>query len=272
MRLRSYLLVIGLTGLIGLAFALAGPAQAQRGEGDPERGAALYAANCAVCHGPTGEGRVGATLSDVFVTIAPDQFLEQVISQGREGTFMTPWSQIYGGPLTDAEIQDLIAYIESWGTTVEPPAPPPKRPLVEIPPVPQVDGDPNVGYTVFQENCVACHGEGGEGRSGATLTTAFAAIEPGAFAIETIKRGVDGSLMPPFGQAYGGPLSDQDINNVAAYVLSIQSPARAPTGEVVLRGSGWVLLVVVVLSVVVVVAIGVALERRREREGDSDAD
>jgi mono/diheme cytochrome c family protein len=130
--------------------------------------------------------------------------------------------------------------------------------------VPQVDGDPNLGYTVFQENCAACHGEQGEGRIGATLATAFAAVEPGAFTIETIKRGVSGSMMPPFGQEHGGPLSDEEINNVAAYVLSIQQPSRVPTGEVVQRGSGWPLLIVFVISVIVIVALGVTLERRQQ--------
>jgi len=269
MRLKIYLLVIG---LIGLALGLVAPALAQEGQGDAARGAELYAANCAVCHGDTGEGRVGATLSDVFVTLDADALLEGVISQGRPDTFMPAWGQAYGGPLTEAEVQDIIAYIKSWGATYEPPVPPPQRPPLEIPPVPQVDGDPNLGYTIFQENCAACHGEGGEGRIGATLTTAFAAIEPGAFTIETVRRGVSGSLMPPFGQAYGGPLTNEEINHVAAYVLSIQGPARPPRGEVVQRGSVWPLLIVIGVSLVIVVAIARALERRQAKKADSSGE
>ncbi len=260
MRWRTVLPVAVLTALT-LAFLLAVPLRAQQ-EGDAANGAALYAANCAVCHGPRGEGRVGATLSDVFVTIAPDEFLKETISQGRPGTFMPAWSQAYGGPLTDAEIADIIAYIESWGTTVEPPAPAPPRPPQEIPPVPEVSGDPNAGYTIFHTNCVACHGEQGQGRIGATLTTTFAAIEPGAFVIETIRRGVAGSLMPPFAQAYGGPLTDAEINDVAAYVLSLQRAVTPPPAEMVGRGSAWPLVIVGALIVVVIVALGVAVARR----------
>ncbi len=264
MRWRIVPQVAALLALM-LILLVSGPLRAQQ-EGDPVNGAALYAANCAVCHGPKGEGRVGATLSDVFGGIAPDEFLKETISQGRSGTFMPAWSQAYGGPLTDEEIADIIAYIESWGTTVEPPAPAPPRPPQEIPPVPQVSGDPNAGYTIFQTNCVACHGEQGQGRIGATLTTTFAAIEPGALVIETVSRGVAGSLMPPFAQAYGGPLTEQEINDVAAYVLSLQRAVTPSPGEVVGRGSAWPLAIVGMLIVVVIVALGVAAARR-ERAG-----
>ena len=275
MRVRTYrpLVFLGVA-LLGLAVLLAAPVQAQEGEGegDPERGAVIFAENCAVCHGERGEGRIGATLSDIFVTLDADTMLKQVISEGREGTFMPAWSQEYGGPLTEQEINDVIAYIESWGTTYEPPAPAPPRPEVEIPPVPDVEGDPNQGYTIFQQNCAACHGKEGEGRIGATLKTVFAGIEPGAYLIETISHGREGTLMPAWSQEYGGPLTEKEINDVAAYILSIQQPAPPPQGEVVLRGSGWPLLVLLLASVVIIFALGVAVQRGRsaEKSGESE--
>ncbi len=269
MRVRVVLQIVGLVGLIALGLALSGPVRAQEGAGgDPARGAELYAENCLVCHGPGGEGRAGATLSNVFATIAPDEFLREVISRGVQGSFMPAWSEANGGPLTDAEIADLVAYIESWGTTVEPPLPAPRRPAATIPAVPEVDGDPTAGYVVFQQNCVACHGEEGEGRIGATLTTAFAAISPEALVVGTISRGVSGSLMPPFARDFGGPLTDQEINDVAAYVLSIQHEARPqPPGEVVGRASAWPLLAALGGILVVIVALGLAV--RRGRGGES---
>lgn len=266
MRVRTVLQLVGVMGLIALGLALGGPARAQEGAGgDPARGAELYAENCLVCHGPGGEGRAGATLNNVFSTIAPDEFLREVISRGVQGSFMPAWSEAYGGPLTEAEVTDLVAYVESWGTTVEPPLPAPRRPPVAIPPVPEVDGDPTAGYTVFQQNCAACHGEQGEGRIGATLTTAFAAISPQTVAVETISRGVSGSLMPPFARAYGGPLTDQEVNDVAAYVLSIQHEARPqPQGEVVGRASAWPLLAALGGILIVIIALGLAVRGGRQ--------
>ncbi len=269
MRLQTALLMIGLTGVLAL-LGLSGPVRAQEPPGDPERGATLYAENCLVCHGPNGEGRVGATLSDVFVTIAPDEYLKEVIQRGRQGTFMPAWSQTYGGPLSEDDILDLVAYIESWGTTVEPPVPLPPRPSQTIPAVPEVSGDPNVGYAIFQTNCVACHGPDGRGRIGATLITAFAALNPGVFAVETISRGVEGSLMPPFGQDYGGPLTDQEIEDVAAYVLSIQRAAVPQGGEVVGRARAWPLVIAAIVLVALIFALGVVAQGRKPRTGQGD--
>jgi mono/diheme cytochrome c family protein len=268
MRFRTAIVTLGL-GLLILFVAL--PTHAQTtdptpaGPGDPARGAQLFANNCAVCHGAKGEGRAGATLNKVFVSMNPTAQLKEVITNGRSGTMMPTWGQSKGGPLSDKDIDDLVAYIESWGKTYEPPLPVPPLPPQNIPPVQQVTGDPNKGYTIFQQNCAACHGTKGEGRIGATLNKSFPAIEPGAFAIATIKRGISGTLMPAWSQANGGPLSDDDINNVAAYVLSLQHEPVAQPGEVVQQASAWPLVAVGVGVVVVIFALGIAVNRREQK-------
>lgn len=265
MRIRTILGWAGLAGLIALAMALAGPVRAQGG--DPARGAELYAENCVVCHGPNGEGRAGATLSNVFATIAPDEFLATTISRGVQGTFMPAWSEANGGPLSEQDIRDIVAFIESWGTAVEPPVPAPRPPQVTIPPVPEVSGDPTEGYVIFQQNCVACHGQQGEGRIGANLSTVFVAISPDALVVETVSRGVEGSLMPPFARTNGGPLTEDEIENVAAYVLSLQREARPQPGEVTGRASAWPLALALGAIIVVIVALGVAVQRSRRGSG-----
>ena len=164
--------ILKMVSVVALLLLLAAPVSAQEGEGDEgdaAAGAALYAENCVVCHGEQGEGRAGASLNRVYGGINPDAFLRETIRRGVQGTYMPPWGEEYGGPLTTAEIEDIAAYIESWGTTVEPPLPAPRPPAQDIPPVPEVDGDPNAGAAVYQTNCVACHGENGEGRVGAAL-------------------------------------------------------------------------------------------------------
>lgn|SRR5574341_85424 len=263
MRMRTPLLILCTIAATLLLLAL--PVSAQDAQGDPERGAELFAENCAPCHGQRGEGRIGATLNDVFAAIDQNALIEQVVRNGVSGSFMPAFAQESGGPLADQEIADIIAYMDSWDTASEPVAPAPPRPEQEIPPIPEVDGDPNNGYTIFQQNCAVCHGKGGEGRIGANLTTAFSSIEPGAYAKVTIERGIEGTLMPAWAQKAGGPLTDEEINDVAAYVLSIQHEAIPPTPEVVGRASALPLIIVGAAAVVLTVALGIAVQRRESR-------
>jgi cytochrome c551 len=73
-------------------------------------------------------------------------------------------------------------------------------------------GNPELGAAVFSENCSTCHGATGEGGNGGPnlKTMPLAQSEEGA--IQQVTNG--GGGMPPF----GGVLSEEEIENVAAYV------------------------------------------------------
>jgi cytochrome c551 len=73
-------------------------------------------------------------------------------------------------------------------------------------------GDPTLGAEVFTENCSTCHGaDGAGGNGGPDLNTMpLAQTEEGA--IQQVTNG--GGGMP----AFGGTLSEEEIENVAAYV------------------------------------------------------
>jgi cytochrome c551 len=71
--------------------------------------------------------------------------------------------------------------------------------------------DAAAGKEVFASNCGSCHGADGTGGIGPNLTTLPAAADAGAVA-KQVENG--GGAMP----AFKGRLSDQDIQNVAAYV------------------------------------------------------
>jgi mono/diheme cytochrome c family protein len=196
-----------------------------------EQGARLYAENCAVCHGPNGEGRVGATLAKDWPSIRPDLRVKDTIVNGVSGSPMPAWSQQKGGPLTDEEIEALVAYILSWetgGPRVPPPAPT-VTPRPPITPAPGVQGDPNRGAVVYDQNCAVCHGPNGEGRVGATLAKVWPSIRPDLRVKGTVENGVPGSPMPAWSQGKGGPLSDQDVNDVVAFIVSWSPPAVAET-------------------------------------------
>ncbi len=222
----------GLPNLTWLAIAVlllilaAGGAMAQQG-GDPARGAHLFDENCAVCHGPDGKGRVGAQLSSVFSSIQPDLFVESVIANGIAGTAMPAWQEP-NGPLTTQDVADLTAFVLtlSGGRADEFPTPAPK-PVTPIPTLADVAGDPTLGATVFADNCAMCHGEQGQGRAGADLSRAFSSIRPDLTVRNTVVNGIAGTAMPAWAMAQGGPLSDAEIDNVTAFVLTLPEEAQA---------------------------------------------
>lgn len=75
------------------------------------------------------------------------------------------------------------------------------------------EGDPKAGKTIFADNCSVCHGsEGSGGNVGPSLQEAQLAQEEEAVLVQIIEGG---NGMPPF----GGQLSDQEIADVAAYVV-----------------------------------------------------
>ncbi len=74
-------------------------------------------------------------------------------------------------------------------------------------------GDVARGAVVFEAECAACHGAGGEGGSGPALQgTGLEA----AFVTERIRAGA--GIMP------AGLVTGQDETDVVAYVVSISSP------------------------------------------------
>ncbi len=83
-------------------------------------------------------------------------------------------------------------------------------------------GDPENGGRLFVENCAVCHGADGHGRAGANLTD-FPGISINAALIETIRSGIAGTRMPAWGQENGGPLTENDIEDLAAYILVVFS-------------------------------------------------
>ena len=257
----------GITAIL-IALLVVAVASAQ---GDPvAQGARLYADNCAVCHGPQGEGRVGARLKD-FPSISPQAFVKATVASGVTGSKMPAWSKARGGPLTDAEIDAIAAFVATWTTGSVPLAPTEApRPLVALPTVAGVSGDPARGAQVFQQNCLVCHGTQGEGRVGVNLAKPFASAFPAAYVRQAVSSGVQGSVMPAWEQSNGGPLTRQQIDDVAAFVLSMQkagsptfvepTPVPAPSG-----GGGWLVIGSVVLFVVVMARVVVLSARGASR-------
>jgi len=266
MKFHEKLLGFCLIAILVTAFVLleTGSAFAQQNDdGQLQLGSQIYAENCAVCHGLNGEGRVGATLAKNWPSIRPDLATRATIANGVLGTAMPAWSSINGGPLTDDEIDAVVTYILSWQTGGAPEITPDmtatSRPAIS--PIPDVQGDPNLGAVLYDGNCAVCHGPNGEGRIGATLLKNWSSIRPDLAIRSTIAEGVSGTAMPAWSQENGGPLSEAEIDDIVAFVLSWPAPAEpstaVPESPAPSQWVGWggVILTIFLFALIIIVAL-----------------
>jgi mono/diheme cytochrome c family protein len=275
MRSGNRLHLVGLVLLVALAAVMLGTVPASAQTPDPtqlEQGARLFADNCAVCHGSQGQGRVGATLAKNWPSIRPDLLVKDTIARGIAGSPMPAWGQQYGGPLSSAEIDALVAYILSWETGGVPPIPPTStaNPRPALTPIPNVQGDPNQGAILFDQNCAVCHGPNGEGRVGVNLAKTWPSIRPDISIKNIIANGVSDSPMPAWSQANGGPLSETNIDDLTAFVLTLPArypqpapPTPTPTPALSPFFSGWGGIVFGLVLFIVIVGIAIWIQARR---------
>jgi mono/diheme cytochrome c family protein len=256
--------------LIFLVFTIAGvTAQEDEQQEMLQQGARIYEENCKACHGENGTGRVGATLSKDWPSIRPDLAVENTIKNGVPGSVMPAWSKETGGPLTEEEIDSVVLFILSWETggleLMTPVASPTTR--LPITPIPQVQGDPNNGAVLYDQNCAMCHGANGEGRVGATLDRVWTSIRPDLTVGNTIRNGVEGSVMPAWSMEKGGPLADQQVNDIVAYILTLSdesgTPVFTPQPVPEPMPSSWAGVLITVVLLAVIIGVILLLQRRR---------
>ncbi|MCZ7542337.1 MAG: cytochrome c [Anaerolineae bacterium] len=81
-------------------------------EADLEAGLSVYAANCQACHGAEGQNAVVGP--DLFanpdIAAMDHDAIRDIVVNGVEGTAM----QAFGDRLSDEEIDNVVALIESW--------------------------------------------------------------------------------------------------------------------------------------------------------------
>lgn len=256
--------------LLALVFMFSANAQEEVDSEMMEQGAQVFAENCAVCHGEDGQGRLGATLAKDWPSIRPDLRIRETIEKGVPGTFMPAWGKDYGGPLDEQEIDAVTLYILSWESG-QPrfifPTPTLDSRLVLTPP-PGIDGDPNRGAQLFAVNCALCHGDAGEGRIGANLSKDWPSIRPDLRVKTVIENGVEGSVMPAWSQEQGGPLTDQDINDITTYILTWSGVESEPGTQTPSAGpfTGWPVWVIFIAVFVLIIIAIVYYSRQRNPE------
>jgi mono/diheme cytochrome c family protein len=78
----------------------------------------LWLLNCSSCHGDNGEGIDAPALnSQQFLGSIRDEQMHRIVASGITGTEMPAWWDEFGGPLTDDQIEAVVAYVRSWEKT-----------------------------------------------------------------------------------------------------------------------------------------------------------
>ncbi len=171
---------------------------------DPQAGSAgesLFARYCSACHGD----RVPAA-EDVARA-------HEIIASGGSHETMPVWGDV----LTSEQLDALVRY------TLE-----------------AARGAPTeIGRQLFAENCAPCHGDFGEGGHNparpddiiAPISTAEYLATRDDFTLRAIiARGQPNFGMSPFGSVNGGPLDDDDIDAVVAFIRAWEAdpPVEVP--------------------------------------------
>jgi len=167
----------------------------------PEGAAALFEANCTVCHGsrvPSSETMEAAV---------------EIITTGGSHEIMPIWGDI----LTPEQLSALTDYAYDVAK-----------------------GDPSVaGREIYAQHCAVCHGDFGEGGLNpanpaftiAPISTAQYLVTRDDTTIRAIiTRGQPDLGMSPFGLAFGGALDGEEVGAVVSYIRSWQAnpPVELP--------------------------------------------
>ena len=84
----------------------------------------------------------------------------------------------------------------------------------------------DVGNQLFNTSCSSCHGKGAVGGSAPTLNAKeFLKATSDSQVASLISTGVPGSDMPAWGLEHGGTLTDQQVNEIVAYIRSLEPSA-----------------------------------------------
>lgn len=210
------------TVVLATATLVAAACQAQP-TATPTPGQAVYLKYCAVCHGNDGRSVPGMLSTPYlnlqpFLIIADDTFVRESTARGRPGengrgrpgTKMSAFGSAYGGVLSEAELDQVVAHIRAWQT----------ESTVTLPTY-AARGDAVNGARLYAEKCESCHGKGGwpptnlaPALAGETLQTTAS----DAFLRHTVLNGRLGTTMPAF------VLTDAEVGDLITYVRSFYAP------------------------------------------------
>ena len=236
-------------------------------QGNAALGAPVYERHCSPCHGIEGQGVDAPRLRDnMFVQTSSTEEIFVTVAEGHAGTEMPAWLQSEGGPLTDTNIYNAIAFLRTLrGPVTMPtfvpeapelpptplpagaPTPQPARPSMagEAGPAATMSGDAARGRAEFGTYCAVCHGPegvmgipnpGSDDESVPELNPidpTLVSADPGVFAVNVDLFIEHGSIPEGPNPAIMMPsfgdsamLTDQQIADLIAYVMSLNGVER----------------------------------------------
>lgn len=149
------LLALGLSAVLPAPLRAQGPVPPPATTPDAQNGLELFAARCASCHGPLGQGdgEMAAQLPVPPAALGSDSYRDQarpdtmfeVITDGILEAGMPPFGPGNSDPLDEQQRWDLVAAIYSLGTS---------QALFEE------------GEALYEASCLECHGAEGAGAEG----------------------------------------------------------------------------------------------------------
>jgi len=235
--LPRYLFASALLSILALAGCSSPPGQPRKDSeilapSDVNDFRALYAENCAGCHGVEGRGGAAIALGDpVYLAIADNGAIRKAIANGVRGTSMPAFAQSAGGMLTDKQIDVITNEMRShWGRPgILDGANPPSYAAKSA-------GNEKHGELVYGNYCASCHGPQGQGGSkGSAITNdSFLSLisDQGLRTIVITGRPELGA--PDWRKNVPGkPMSEQEITDVVAWLASrrAQTPGQPYTAS-----------------------------------------
>ena len=179
----------------------------------------LFSENCAGCHGENGRGGAAIALANpVYLAIADDRTIRNVIANGARGTAMPAFAESAGGLLTDQQIDVITQQIRArWSKPgiLDGANPPPYAA--------KSAGNPQSGQAVYNTFCESCHGPDGRGgpKGSAITNGSFLALVSDQELRTIVIAGRPDLGAPDWrGNVPGKPMSDQEVTDVVAWLAS----------------------------------------------------
>jgi cytochrome c oxidase cbb3-type subunit 3 len=185
----------------------------------------LYGRNCSGCHGVEGKGGAALSLGDpVYLAIADDAVIHEVITKGLPGTSMPAFAKSAGGMLTDNQVDVVARGLRerySKPNALAGSVPPPYSSTEP--------GDATRGAAAYDTFCASCHGAAGKGgpKASSIVDGTFLALLTDQELRTLVMVGRPDLGAPDWRNNIAGkPMSPQDISDVVAW-LSAQRPQFA---------------------------------------------
>ncbi|MFQ5814501.1 MAG: c-type cytochrome [Anaerolineae bacterium] len=184
---------------------------------DWEEGSSLYVRYCSFCHGVLGQGgpnpnnlgvMVPALNSSEYLGTHDDSHIRQTIIEGVEEKGMPV------PPLSEIEVDKIVEFLREW-----------REALAGL-----------SGAEMYARYCATCHGSNGEGganpfnprESVTTLNSQdYLSSHDDEDIYRSIAEGISGTGMMALSQQKGGPLTDEEIKRLVAFIRSWETGAQA---------------------------------------------